>query len=197
MRKEESRLSRSRRTMQRRRPGGHEEAYPKSGGSGSRGIQIFVKMDDSKAVTMDAAPSDKVIDVMRRVSVCDSKRDMYVTFEGRLLRKSDEVRGSMEALCRSSTGCVAEEGKRTRRAKQRDQRSQNRSQDRKLQQNTGKCEWVLKEVRAIARQRERTRPELAGTEADHASNERRSATLGEDGGKSEDCSGSSEEPSDR
>ena len=78
--------------MQRRRPGRHEEGNAKSGGKGFRGIQIFVKMDDSKAVTMDAAPSDKVSDVMRRISVCDSKRDMSVTFEGRVLRKSDELR---------------------------------------------------------------------------------------------------------
>ena len=84
MRKEESRLSRSRRTMQRRRPGRHEEWNAKSGGRRFRGIQIFVKMDDSRAVTMDAAPSNKVSDVMRRISVCDSKHDMHVTFEGRV-----------------------------------------------------------------------------------------------------------------
>ena len=56
-----------RRTKQRRQQG-RDEGSAKSGGKGFRGIQIFVKMDHSKAVTMDVAPSDKVSDVMRRAS---------------------------------------------------------------------------------------------------------------------------------
>ena len=56
-----------RRTLLRRRPGRHE-VTAKSGGRGFRDFQIFVKMDDSKAVTTDAAPSDEVSDVMRRIS---------------------------------------------------------------------------------------------------------------------------------
>ena len=41
---------------------------------------------------MDAEPTDKVGDVVRRVA-CDSERDAFVVFERRVLRRSDEMKG--------------------------------------------------------------------------------------------------------
>ena len=43
---------------------------------------------------MDVSLSDKVDDVVRRIpsSVCCSRHDVYVTCEGRVLRRSDELK---------------------------------------------------------------------------------------------------------
>ena len=59
----------------------------------SRVFQIFVKVDNSQAFMTDVIPSDKVSDVMRKIpnSVCCSKRDVYVMFEGRVSKRSAEV----------------------------------------------------------------------------------------------------------
>ena len=57
----------------------------------SRAFQIFVKMDDSKTVTMDVESIDKIGDTVRR-SVEYDKQCVYATCEGRILRKSDEMK---------------------------------------------------------------------------------------------------------
>lgn len=62
--------------MQKRQQG-RVSGSDKSHGRGFRRIQIFVKTEDSKIVTMDVELTDKVGDVMRRVA-CDSERDVYV-----------------------------------------------------------------------------------------------------------------------
>ena len=51
-------------------------------------------MDKSKTCMIDATPSDKVNNVMRKIpnSACYSKRDVYVAFEGRVLRKRNAVK---------------------------------------------------------------------------------------------------------
>ena len=43
---------------------------------------------------IDATPSDKVSDIVREIpnGACSGKRDMYVTFEGKALRRSDKVK---------------------------------------------------------------------------------------------------------
>ena len=56
-----------------------------------RTVQIFVKVDGSRAITREMALSDKVSDVAKR-SVCCSKSDVYVTSGGRVLRRSEELR---------------------------------------------------------------------------------------------------------
>ena len=56
----------------------------------SRTFQIFVKMDDSKTVTMDVEPIDKIGDIVRR-SVGGGTQDVYATCEGTVLRKDDEL----------------------------------------------------------------------------------------------------------
>ena len=50
-------------------------------------IQIFVKMDGSKAFPLMVSPSDKVDDVMRRIlnNEKSSNSDVYMTCEGRAL----------------------------------------------------------------------------------------------------------------
>ena len=59
-------------------------------------VQIFVEVDGSKAFSLDASLSDKVGDIAKRIpnSACCSKRDVYVTYEGRVIRRSDELRSS-------------------------------------------------------------------------------------------------------
>ena len=44
----------------------------------------------------DAAPNDKVSDILKKIpnDACHDKRDVYVTFEGRVLRRSGEVKAS-------------------------------------------------------------------------------------------------------
>ena len=49
-----------------------------------KGIQIVVKVDNSNTSMTDATPSDKVSDITRKIP--------YVTFEGRVLRRSDYVK---------------------------------------------------------------------------------------------------------
>ena len=57
----------------------------------SRTFQIFVKMDDSKTVTMDVEPIDKIGDIVRR-SVGGGRQDVYATCEGTVLRRDDELK---------------------------------------------------------------------------------------------------------
>ena len=52
-------------------------------------VLIFVKVDGSMVSPLEVLLSDKVGDVVKRVS---SKRDVYVTHEGRVLRRSEELR---------------------------------------------------------------------------------------------------------
>ena len=56
-------------------------------------MQIFVNLEDGKTVALDTIVSDKVSDIKRRVrnrrSCVD---DMYGSFEGKVLKGSDEVR---------------------------------------------------------------------------------------------------------
>ena len=65
-----------RRTKQKRQRG-RESRIDESRERVFRRIQIFVKTDNSRTVTMDGELTDKVGDVMRRVA-CDSERDVYV-----------------------------------------------------------------------------------------------------------------------
>ena len=56
---------------------------------------MFVKVDGSKAFPLEVSLSDKVGDVVKRIpsSACDSKRDVYMTCEGRVIRRSDDLKG--------------------------------------------------------------------------------------------------------
>ena len=57
-------------------------------------VQIFFKVDGSKAFPLDVSLRDTVRDVVRCIpsSACCSKRDVYVRYEGRVIRRSDELR---------------------------------------------------------------------------------------------------------
>ena len=85
----------TRRMRQRRSQGqGAVSEENRTSRSGSKVFRIFVKMENSKALMVVAAPNDKMSDVVRRIpsSVAYGKRDVHVTFEGRVLKKSDEVK---------------------------------------------------------------------------------------------------------
>ena len=56
-----------RRTMQRRQQGG-DEASEKSDGRKFRTVQIFVKVDGSKAFPLEVSLSDKIGDVVKRIT---------------------------------------------------------------------------------------------------------------------------------
>ena len=53
-------------------------------------VQIFVKVDGMKTVTMEVSPEDKVQKIVNTVSGSD--RDVYVTSGGRTLRGSDKLK---------------------------------------------------------------------------------------------------------
>ena len=56
-------------------------------------VQICVKLDGSKAFPLYMSLSDKDSDIVRRIldSACCSKRDVYVTGQGRVIRRSVEL----------------------------------------------------------------------------------------------------------
>ena len=56
-------------------------------------VQIVVKVDGSKIFPLMVSPRDEVDDVMRRI-LNNGKSDVYMTREGRALRRSDELRSS-------------------------------------------------------------------------------------------------------
>ena len=84
-----------RRTRQRSQQQRDEESV-KSSRRKFNGIQIVVKVDNSKTCMIDATPSDEVSNIMRKIpnSACCNKRDVHVTFEGRVLKRIDEVKTS-------------------------------------------------------------------------------------------------------
>ena len=85
----------TRRMRQRRSQGqGAVSEENRTSRSGSKVFRIFVKMENSKALMVVVAPNDKMSDVVRRIpsSAGYGKRDVHVTFEGRVLKKSDEVK---------------------------------------------------------------------------------------------------------
>ena len=59
-----------------------------------RTVQVFVKVDRCKLITMDVELKDKVSDSVKRIpnSASCSKIDVYATWQGRVLRRSDELR---------------------------------------------------------------------------------------------------------
>ena len=63
-----------------------DERNVRSGRREFKGIQVVVKVDNSKTCMVDATPRDKVSDIMGKIpnSACYSKRDVHVTFEGRV-----------------------------------------------------------------------------------------------------------------
>ena len=130
-----------RRTKQRRQPG-RDEASVKFDGRMFRTIQMFVKVDGCQAFPLEVSLSDKVGDVVKRIpsSACDSKRDVYMTCEGRVIRRSDDLKG-----CGISDGGTLQVTPRLRGGRHKGQeessreeaRSQNRHEDRKLSFSRG------------------------------------------------------------
>ena len=57
-----------------------------------RTVQIFVKVDGMKTVAMEVLPEDRVQKILNTVSGSDC--DVYVTCEGRILRKGDKMKSS-------------------------------------------------------------------------------------------------------
>ena len=82
-----------RRTKQWRQRG-RGEASVKSDARRFRTIQIFVKVDGCKVFPLEVSLSDEVGDVVKRIpsSTCDSKRGVYMTCEGRVIRRSDDLK---------------------------------------------------------------------------------------------------------
>ena len=106
--------------------------------SAYRTDQIFVKMDGCKTLPLEVSPNDKVGDILRRrqSSARDSKQDMHVTREGRVLRKDDELKsggvrdGSTVQVVRRMRGGGRNKGKmpcreRRKPAKKAEQSDQN------------------------------------------------------------------------
>ena len=71
-----------------------------------RTIQIFVKVNESKAFPLDVSPDDRVNDVIRQIQ---SDEDAYVTMHGRVLRKSEQLKS-----CEVTDGCTIQVTSRLR-----------------------------------------------------------------------------------
>ena len=73
---------------------GPEQRRQERARRGDELVQVFVNLEDGKTVALDTIVSDKVSDIKRRVRnrwSC-SVDDVYVSFEGKELKGSDEVR---------------------------------------------------------------------------------------------------------
>ena len=55
-------------------------------------VQIFVKVDGGKTSAMEMEMSDKVDDIVKKITISD--QDVYVTSEGRVLRGGEELKRS-------------------------------------------------------------------------------------------------------
>ena len=96
-------------------------------------VQIFVKMNESRATSMEVSlTDDKVEDVLRQVQ---NDEDVYVTMHGKMLKRSERLMS-----CGVTDGCMIqvtsrlrgggkhkEKKARRKRSEQRNQRDQNRS----------------------------------------------------------------------
>ena len=71
-----------------------------------RTVQIFVKVNESKAFPLDVSPDDRVNDVIRQIQ---SDEDAYVTMHGRMLRKSEKLKS-----CEVTDGCTTQVTSRLR-----------------------------------------------------------------------------------
>ena len=76
------------RTRRRVEEGGHED----EGGESCRAVQIFVKVNGSTKFPLDVSMNDKVSDVVRQIPSNVHSRNVYVTCEGKVLRKGDELK---------------------------------------------------------------------------------------------------------
>ena len=86
-------------------------------------IQIFVKKNGSKVTPMELSlTDDKVDDVIRRIP---SGEDMYVTMQGRVLKKSEKLKS-----CEVTDGCTIQVTSRMRGG--------GRHKDKKKQGSRGK-----------------------------------------------------------
>ena len=80
-------------------------------------VQIFVKVDGMKTVTMEVSPEDKVQKILNTVS--KSNRDVYVTSGGTILKRSDKLKS-----CEVRDGSTVEVTSRMRgRGRHKDKKS--------------------------------------------------------------------------
>ena len=83
---------------------------------------------------LDVSPNDKGSDVVRRIpsNVGCISRDVYVTCEGRVLRRSDELKSCKEAQCR-------EQDARRRTAQRQEEQSgeEGNASSKRLEQRKG------------------------------------------------------------
>ena len=92
-------------TMQRRaKPRTQQWKQEEEGCKNRRMVEIFVAVSILKTFLLEVSPNDKVGDVVRQIPSCAgcSRRDVYVTCEGRVLRRSDGLK--KEEQSREETG---------------------------------------------------------------------------------------------
>ena len=91
-----------------------------------RRVQIFVKVNGSKATPMEVSlTDDQVEDVMRQIQ---KDEDAYVTMQGKMLKTSEKVKScgvTDGCTIQFRAGCEVEENTKTRRVKVRRSRSRN------------------------------------------------------------------------
>ena len=105
-------------------------------GESCKMVQIFVTVNGSRAITMEMALSDKVSDIVKRSVGC-SKIDVYVTSDGRVLWRNEELRN-----CGVSEGSTVEitsrmRGKGKHREKQSKKEKERSGSFKKIEQAQG------------------------------------------------------------
>ena len=79
-------------------------------------VQIFVKVNESKAFPLDVSTDVKVEDVMRQVQKVE---DAYVTMQGKVLRGNEKLKS-----CGATDGCTIQVSRMRGGGKHKDKKSQ-------------------------------------------------------------------------
>ena len=99
-------------------------------------VQIFVKVDGGKTSVMEMEMSDKVDDIVKKISISD--RDVYVMSGGRILKGSDKLK-----ICEVRDGSTVEVTSRMRgRGRHKDKKSKS---DKKQTTNSERPEQKFDE----------------------------------------------------
>ena len=136
-------------------------------------IQIFVKVNESKAFPLDASTDDKVEVLMRQIQ---KNEDACVTLQGKVLRTSERLKS-----CGVTNGCTIQVTSRIRGGGKRKDKKKEGEKKQVAQLDDGMCamaceqtRWITESVsvlqsteeekRRLAEQVDKVRKAMAGME---------------------------------
>ena len=106
-------------------------------------VQIFVKVNGSKATPMEVnLMDDKVEDVMRQIQ---KDEDVYVTMHGKVLRRDEKLKS-----CEVTDGCTVEVTSRMRGGgKHKDKKGKEEKKKQVVQLDDGMCAMACEQMRQV------------------------------------------------